>query len=94
MCFYTKNIITTSVNSNMVAILVIMEDVFLPKSRNQEKTCIEGRNPCYNGRCVSTVYKVSCNSDYMVAILVIMEDVFLLFIKFLVIVIIWSQSLL
>ncbi len=35
------------------------------------------RNPCYNGRCISTFSNKRDNNDNYVAILVIMEDVFL-----------------
>ncbi len=38
-----------------------------------------GRNPCYNGRCISTVQnRLDQLHLILVAILVIMEDVFLL----------------
>ncbi len=42
-----------------VAILVIMEDVFLPVAQF-EKMFDFGRNPCYNGRCIST----KCRLEY------------------------------
>ncbi len=61
-----------------VAILVIMEDVFLHFFcfwNHNNKIC---RNPCYNGRCISTyVLRRFSDKQDIVAILVIMEDVFL-----------------
>ncbi len=40
---------------------------------------MRSRNPCYNGRCISTPEDaVTGDTVYGVAILVIMEDVFLL----------------
>ncbi len=44
-----------SLAENNVAILVIMEDVFLHdyvKLKTSERK--KSRNPCYNGRCIST----------------------------------------
>ncbi len=64
----------------LVAILVIMEDVFLPKILNKANIGLQtGRNPCYNGRCISTQNNMIVETEN-VAILVIMEDVFLQFI--------------
>ncbi len=39
---------------DIVAILVIMEDVFL-RSKSNTSNGLFGRNPCYNGRCISTL---------------------------------------
>ncbi len=81
MYFYRRSCFNATNSIGMVAILVIMEDVFL---REIETTVTNNlsrcRNPCYNGRCISTTYPVS-DSNFLVesvAILVIMEDVFLL----------------
>ncbi len=56
-----------------------MEDVFLQHNPLIIKHLTPfRRNPCYNGRCVSTVYSTSMRILVRgVAILVIMEDVFL-----------------
>ena len=43
---------------NFVLILVLMEDALVPFDRNGETRTIKGLNPCFNGRCTSTVYKV------------------------------------
>ncbi len=61
----------------IVAILVIMEDVFLRVFLLQQNRLSLCRNPCYNGRCISTGKGASNNRKNRVAILVIMEDVFL-----------------
>ncbi len=49
--------VVTKQNRKVVAILVIMEDVFLPNEKyrisSYGKIC---RNPCYNGRCISTSF--------------------------------------
>ncbi len=55
-----------------------MEDVFLLRKLHLSSFQIISRNPCYNGRCISTNEHKKHNSDQdRVAILVIMEDVFL-----------------
>ncbi len=45
-----------------VAILVIMEDVFLQKAHEQNESSDAGRNPCYNGRCISTYILIRWHS--------------------------------
>ncbi len=39
---------------SFVAILVIMEDVFLQDFKIEINNWRNSRNPCYNGRCIST----------------------------------------
>ncbi len=55
MYFYSTSFsMKTSTKTTEVAILVIMEDVFLLLFTILQEFFEESRNPCYNGRCIST----------------------------------------
>ncbi len=74
---FLRCIKTVHATGGLVAILVIMEDVFLQLFKTATIALAGSRNPCYNGRCISTSATGCSNEGITVAILVIMEDVFL-----------------